>query len=447
MMKASAMISIVAARIIDVVLIGATGWWLSPSDIADHTVLVYAAIVLIAAVVSLFVMPSFGIYHSWRGGSLINLLGKIFIAWSVITLVVIAGLFLSKSAEDVSRLWLISWWGSVLVLMIVTRVGVYVVLGRFRQSGANRKRVFLFGSQASIDHVVAQLETFPSTGFVVEGKLTTDQLDALLAAVVGFEELWLLLSFQEAQLIDTILDQLSQSTVNIRWLPDNSKLFSVWQEPRYLIGLPVLDLRVSPMAEPFQRLLKGLEDRTLAAIILLLISPLMLLLALGVKLSSSGSVFYRQQRHGWNGEPFEVLKFRSMVVHTEENGQITQATQGDARITPFGSFLRRTSLDELPQFINVLKGDMSIVGPRPHAVAHNDYYSEQIDGYMLRHKMKPGITGWAQVNGWRGETDTLEKMKKRVEFDLWYIEHWSLWLDIKIIIMTLFKGFVHTNAR
>ncbi|MCI4411497.1 MAG: exopolysaccharide biosynthesis polyprenyl glycosylphosphotransferase, partial [Thiotrichales bacterium] len=366
MMKASAMVSIVAARIIDVVLIAATGWWLSPSDIGDHTVLVYAAIVLLAALVSLFVMPSFGIYHSWRGGSLINLLGKIFIAWSVITLVVIAGLFLSKSAEDVSRLWLISWWVSVLLLMILTRVSVYVALGRFRQSGANRKRVLLFGSQSSIDYVVAQLAAFPSTGFVVEGQLETHQLDALFQSVVGFEELWLLLSFQEAQLIDAILERLSQSTVNIRWLPDNSKLFSVWQEPRYLIGLPVLDLRVSPMAEPFQRLLKGLEDRVLAAMILLLISPFMLVLAFGVKVSSSGPVFYRQQRHGWNGEAFEMLKFRSMVVHTEDNGQVTQATEGDARITPFGAFLRRTSLDELPQFFNVLKGDMSIVGPRPH---------------------------------------------------------------------------------
>lgn len=194
-------------------------------------------------------------------------------------------------------------------------------------------------------------------------------------------------------------------------------------------------------------LIASIEVKLVAFTILLLLSPLLLLLAIGVKASSSGSVLYRQQRHGWHGNPFEILKFRSMVVHQEDNGQVTQATQGDVRITPFGAFLRRTSLDELPQLINVLKGDMAIVGPRPHAIAHNDYYRQKIDGYMLRHNMKPGITGWAQVNGWRGETDTLDKMKKRVECDLWYIEHWSLWLDTKIIFMTIVNGFVHQNAR
>ena len=136
-----------------------------------------------------------------------------------------------------------------------------------------------------------------------------------------------------------------------------------------------------------------------------------------------------------------------MVVHHERAGVVTQAKSGDQRITKFGALLRRTSLDELPQFINVLQGTMSIVGPRPHAIVHNDYYSELIDGYMSRHKMKPGITGWAQVHGYRGETDTVDKMQSRVEHDLWYIEHWSLWLDIKIIVLTLMNGFVNKNAR
>ena len=144
--------------------------------------------------------------------------------------------------------------------------------------------------------------------------------------------------------------------------------------------------------------------------------------------------------------PIYVLKFRSMVVHHEVAGTVTQASKQDARITPFGAFLRRTSLDELPQFLNVLTGEMSIVGPRPHAVAHNDHYKVLVDDYMLRHRVKPGITGWAQINGYRGETDTLDKMQKRVEYDLYYIEHWSLWLDLKIIFLTVFKGFVNKNA-
>jgi len=156
-------------------------------------------------------------------------------------------------------------------------------------------------------------------------------------------------------------------------------------------------------------------------------------------------VLFRQRRYGLDGRPIMVWKFRSMCVQ-ENDDNVRQATRNDARITPLGAFLRRTSLDELPQFFNVLRGDMSIVGPRPHAVAHNEQYRKQVSGYMLRHKVKPGITGWAQINGWRGETDTLDKMQKRVEFDLEYIEHWSVWLDIKIILLTLFKGFLNKNA-
>ena len=152
------------------------------------------------------------------------------------------------------------------------------------------------------------------------------------------------------------------------------------------------------------------------------------------------------RRHGWDGKPINVYKFRTMHVHEENGGKVTQACRDDARITRVGRFLRRTSLDELPQFFNVLQGKMSVVGPRPHAIEHNEYYMDQIDSYMQRHRVKPGITGWAQVNGLRGETDQLHKMQKRVEYDLYYIENWSLWLDIKIIFLTLVRGFVHRNA-
>nr|WP_237748598.1 sugar transferase [Nitrincola nitratireducens] len=156
-------------------------------------------------------------------------------------------------------------------------------------------------------------------------------------------------------------------------------------------------------------------------------------------------MLFRQDRYGLDGKRIGVYKFRSMKV-MENKDVVVQATKGDSRITPVGAFIRRTSLDELPQFFNVLIGDMSVVGPRPHAVAHNEEYRKQVDYYMLRHKVRPGITGWAQINGWRGETDTLEKMEKRIEYDLEYIRNWSLWLDIKIIFLTFFKGFVNKNA-
>jgi putative colanic acid biosynthesis UDP-glucose lipid carrier transferase len=210
-------------------------------------------------------------------------------------------------------------------------------------------------------------------------------------------------------------------------------------------GLPVLNFSITPMMG-INRLVKTLEDRILAFLLLLLISPLMFIIAIGVKLSSPGPAIFKQRRHGWDGKPITVYKFRTMKVHREEKGQITQASKNDSRITPFGAFLRRTSLDELPQFINVLQGQMSIVGPRPHAIEHNEQYKRLINDYVRRHKVKPGITGWAQVNGWRGETNILEKMQKRIEYDLWYIENWSLWFDLKIILLTVFKGFVGQNA-
>jgi putative colanic acid biosynthesis UDP-glucose lipid carrier transferase len=205
---------------------------------------------------------------------------------------------------------------------------------------------------------------------------------------------------------------------------------------------------VSIVENPFygvDGLAKRIEDLVLGSIIMAVISVPMLLIALGVKLSSPGPVFFRQRRYGLNGEELRVLKYRTMSV-MEDGESIVQATKGDSRVTPFGALLRRTSLDELPQFIQVLTGEMSIVGPRPHAVAHNEHYRSLIQGYMLRHKVKPGITGWAQVNGWRGETDTLEKMEKRIEYDLAYIRDWALGFDLKIIYLTVLGVVRGKNA-
>jgi putative colanic acid biosynthesis UDP-glucose lipid carrier transferase len=172
----------------------------------------------------------------------------------------------------------------------------------------------------------------------------------------------------------------------------------------------------------------------------------MLAIALGVKCSSPGPVIFKQPRYGMNGEEIIVWKFRTMTVCEDGTDDCRQARKEDARVTRFGAFLRKYSLDELPQFINVLQGRMAIVGPRPHAIAHNEYYRKRIPGYMLRHKAKPGITGFAQINGWRGETDTLDKMEKRIECDLEYMRNWSLWLDLKIVLLTVFKGFKGENA-
>ena len=225
-------------------------------------------------------------------------------------------------------------------------------------------------------------------------------------------------------------------------------------EDRYILAL-ALALGLQPAEyghivydSPFRgvwRVVKRLEDLVLGAIFLTLLAPLMIVVALAIKLTSRGPVLFRQRRHGEDGVEFNVLKFRSMSV-MENGAAVVQAQRNDRRITRVGAFIRRTSLDELPQFLNVLGGSMSIVGPRPHAVAHNELYRTKILEYMRRHKVKPGITGWAQVNGLRGETDTLEKMVARVEHDLHYIRRWSFWLDLKIIFLTVFGRKVRQNA-
>jgi putative colanic acid biosynthesis UDP-glucose lipid carrier transferase len=191
------------------------------------------------------------------------------------------------------------------------------------------------------------------------------------------------------------------------------------------------------------RYIKAAEDRILTLIILSLIAPFMLLIGIGVKLSSPGPVFYRQERLGWNGEVFTMYKFRTMPVDVERETGAIWSRSGEKRATKFGAFLRKTSLDELPQFFNVLKGDMSIVGPRPERAVFVDKFKDEIPDYMKKHLVKAGVTGWAQVNGWRGDSD----LKKRIECDMFYIENWSFWFDLKIILLTLVKGFVHKNAH
>jgi putative colanic acid biosysnthesis UDP-glucose lipid carrier transferase len=206
---------------------------------------------------------------------------------------------------------------------------------------------------------------------------------------------------------------------------------------------PLIENRL--LGSPLRQRVKRAEDVIMGSLILLIIMIPMLLIAIAVKFSSPGPVLFRQRRRGLGGREIKILKFRTMTC-LEDGACVTQAKRDDRRITRLGSFLRRTSLDELPQFIQVITGDMSIVGPRPHAHAHNEFYTQVIPGYDIRHSVRPGITGWAQINGWRGETDTIDKMVNRIEHDLDYLEKWSLWLDLVIIIRTAFGGFMSKNA-
>lgn len=240
----------------------------------------------------------------------------------------------------------------------------------------------------------------------------------------------------ESDLIEDLYFQLLDRHVAVHWVPDIFSLLLVNHSVREIAGLPVLTLSETPLTGT-RLLLKALEDRVLGLLILVLISPVLLIIATAIKLDSQGPVFFRQARKGWSGRVFHIWKFRSMYVHQPEAGVIRQATRNDPRVTRVGAFLRRTSLDELPQVFNVLMGEMSLVGPRPHAVQHDELYSKGINAYFARHNIKPGITGLAQVRGLRGETSEIERMQERIEADIEYINNWSLWLDISILLRTL----------
>ncbi|MFA7349539.1 MAG: undecaprenyl-phosphate glucose phosphotransferase [Methylotenera sp.] len=242
----------------------------------------------------------------------------------------------------------------------------------------------------------------------------------------------------------TVLDDLKDTTASIYFVPNFFIADLIQARIDDIDGMPVVAVCETPFSG-FNGFVKGLSDLVLATIILCLISPILITLGFGVKLSSPGPVLFKQRRYGLDGHEIVVYKFRSMTV-TEDGDKVTQAKVNDKRVTRFGKFIRKTSLDELPQFINVLQGRMSIVGPRPHAVSHNEMYRKVIKGYMVRHKVKPGITGWAQVNGFRGETETVDSMKSRIEYDLDYLKKWSLSLDLKIILKTILLVFRDSKA-
>ncbi|MBZ7199969.1 undecaprenyl-phosphate glucose phosphotransferase [Klebsiella oxytoca] len=269
--------------------------------------------------------------------------------------------------------------------------------------------------------------------------------DLLALAKAGeIDEVYIALPMVAQQRIRQFLNEFSDTTVDVFLVPDLFSYSSHISQLRMFGNIQTISIFTSPF-EGEGAVLKRIEDIVLGTLFTFVSLPVMLAVAIGIKLTSPGPVLFKQSRYGLNGKQIAVWKFRTMRV-MENSAVVTQATRNDPRITRFGAFLRKTSLDELPQFFNVLQGTMSIVGPRPHAVAHNEQYRVLVENYMIRHKVKPGITGLAQIHGFRGETDTIDKMEKRIQYDLEYIQSWSLLLDIKIVFLTFFRGFVGKNA-
>jgi len=277
----------------------------------------------------------------------------------------------------------------------------------------------------------------------IESSGTSHQL-LELAKTGELDEVYIALPMVAHQRIRDFLNAFSDSTIDVYLVPDLLSYSAHISQLRMFGNIQTISIFTSPF-EGEGALIKRAEDIVLGTLLMLVSLPLMIFAAIGIKLTSPGPILFKQGRYGLNGKEIEIWKFRSMDV-MENSSNVTQATRNDPRVTRFGAFLRRTSLDELPQFFNVLQGSMSIVGPRPHAIAHNEEYRQVVENYMIRHKVKPGITGLAQVKGYRGETDTLEKMETRIHYDLEYIKSWSLYLDLKIVFLTVFRGFMGKNA-
>ncbi|MFM0191723.1 undecaprenyl-phosphate glucose phosphotransferase [Paraburkholderia strydomiana] len=423
----------------------------------------YWALVMFAAAFALAIFPAFGVYESWRGRSKLMLAGQVSLAWLIVQGSALVLMYSLHRIDFVSRLWFSYWTAVTGGLLISYRLITHAVLARARGAGMNLHQVAIVGSGSQCDAIIRRIESAPTTGFRATAVYNTspekspvtstrvpvfDSVDALAEYIRtnDVHELWLMLSLSEEPLICSLVSEFRDDLVNIRFMPDVRSL-ALFEGSGVidLLGVPAINLVASPLSAN-SMLKKEIFDRLFAAAALLCLAPVLLAIAIAVKLSSRGPVFFRQKRKGADGRVFTIYKFRSMRLHTEEKGTVKQATRNDPRVTKVGAFLRRTSLDELPQFFNVLRGDMSVVGPRPHALEHDDLYQKVVAGYINRYRIKPGITGWAQINGFRGETDRIEKMERRVEHDLYYLGHWSFALDMRIIGATIVAGLVHRNA-
>ena len=452
---------ILLLRVIDVAMLMGAAWlahyfWLREIVIDQH----YRFVIALGILGAIIFFEIGQVYRPWRSDAMRGEIPRIVRAWllALLTVVSIVALVRLHFWFGSSYRWIASWGALGLVFMLAARGVLAQVLKWLRARGWSQGRIILVGLNQMAIAVNRQLSHSSWAGLHVIGYVDDRSEDRLaisdlslprlgklsdlsrLVSQESVDEVWV--AFPGATLAERAQHELRHLPVSIRLVIDcfafkQSKFLSL----NTVAGIPTLDVSVSPL-HGINRYIKEIEDRLLALILLLLISPLMLFIALGVKLSSRGPVFYKQVRVGWNNRSFTMLKFRSMPVDAEAKSGAVWAKPGENRATPFGAFLRKTSLDELPQLINVLMGDMSLVGPRPERPDFVEVFKDQVPNYMKKHMVKAGITGWAQVNGWRGDTD----LNQRIEHDLYYIQHWSVWFDLEIAFRTVLTGFINKNA-
>lgn len=451
-------------RLIDILALGAAGqfaWFMRFNGSLENAAPIHTVLLYICTLLAFLFFSQLGLYVSWRGRSAYTMFGRLAATWALVLLLGLFFSFMIRHVGELSRLWLVYWFVTGTIFIALVRWIVYSVLRYLRSKGFNSKRVVIvgYGTTGQEMHKRAcQNDWYGYEVKAVHGNsqdlqkleypsvMQIEKLEDLPSYVASnnIDEVWIALSMSASDKLQKLQYLLRNALVDIRWIPDTIGMQILGHQIGDFLGFPAIDLN-RPGSSGLNGLAKELFDKLFSLMVLIMLLPLFALIAIGIKLSSPGPILFKQPRHGLNGKKFNVYKFRSMNLHKEQN-VIKQATKSDPRITRFGQFIRRTSLDELPQFINVLLGDMSIVGPRPHAIQHNEMYKDMLEFYMLRHRVKPGITGWAQIHGFRGETDTIDKMQKRVQFDLYYIQNWSLWMDIRIVIWTAFKGWTGNNA-
>ncbi|WP_339886199.1 undecaprenyl-phosphate glucose phosphotransferase [Vreelandella maris] len=412
----------------------------------------YLFLIVIGSLILPAVGELMGLYQPWRGRSLYTMLGVYVFSWlaaiGVISLLLVA----TQTTQSFSRLWMGVTSLAVLMVGSLVRAALYAYLRHLRATGHNLKNVLIIGQPDNVGLLEKRIKDLPQAGYVIVGKHLdtggTGFMNNMAAFAIQntfqrqFDEIWLGYPLVDGARVRELMSLLAGIPTTIRFFPDLPDIRLLNHRIAQVAGLYSLELNHTPLNGPM-RVVKALEDRILGLALFVIFMPVMLAVAVAIYCQMGRPILFKQERHGLDGKCFKIYKFRTMKLH--ESASTEQATPADRRITRLGRFLRRTSLDEFPQLYNVLQGRMSLVGPRPHAMDHNDHYKDHIEIYMQRHRVKPGMTGWAQVNGLRGITDDVKLMQKRVEYDLYYIEKWSLGFDLKILAMTITRGFINTQ--
>ncbi len=417
----------------------------------------------VAIIVHYLVSELSGMYRSWRGASVEREMVCTSLAWAVSFTILGTIGFATGRLEGFSRILLVTWFVATPIAVVISHTILRILQRSFWVRGVNTKAFAIVGVTELGFQLARNIEESPELGLKLAGfyddrppdrgpempagmrRRIGGISDLIDDAKAGFvDRIYITFPMRAEDRIRGVLGKLADTTASVYIVPDFfvfQLLHSRWTD---VGGLPAVSVFENPLYG-VDGVVKRVFDVIVGGLLLLALAPVMIITALLIKLTSRGPVFFRQRRYGLDGNEIFVWKFRSMFVQDNGN-KVAQAVKGDPRVTWLGAILRKTSIDELPQLFNVMTGNMSLVGPRPHATAHNEQYRQMIEGYMLRHKVKPGITGLAQVRGWRGETDTLEKMQKRIECDHEYIREWSLLLDVKILFQTVWVVLSRQNA-